>query len=80
MVMVDYYRWGTFEKPTSIFDKVTNFCMAYFMGSGYFLYSKFEKYNWIKRKFFMLISVAVQGILCLIIYYIITIPIEWIFL
>lgn len=78
--MVDYYRWGTFEKPTSIFDKVTNFGMAIFMGSGYFLYRRFAKYNWFTRKLFMLSSFVLHGILCIIIFYIITIPLEWIFL
>ena len=78
--MVDYYRWGTFKDPTSIFQKILNIVMAIAMGSGYFLYSKFEKYNWITRKIFMLISLVIHGILCIIVYYIITIPIEWIIL
>ena len=77
--MVDYYRFGTFEKPTNIFEKILNIVMAIAMGSGYFLYSKFEKYNWITRKFFMLVSLVIHGILCFIVYFIITIPIEWIF-
>ena len=50
------------------------------MGSGYFLYSKFEKYNWIKRKLFMLLSLVVHGISSMIIYYTITATLEWIFL
>lgn len=78
--MVDYYRWGTFKGPTSIFQKILNIIMAIAMGSGYFLYSKFEKYNWITRKFFMLLSLLVHGISSMIVYYMITATLEWIFL
>lgn len=78
--MVDYYRFGTFQKPTNIFDKTLNIIMAIAMGSGYFLYSKFEKHNWIARKIFMLISLVIHCILCIIVYFIITIPIDLIFI
>ena len=78
--MVDYYRWGTFENPTNVFQKSVNFGMALFMGSGYFLYSKFEKYNWIKRKLFMLLSLLIHGISSMIVYYAITATLEWLFL
>lgn len=78
--MVDYYQFGTFENPTNNFQKFINFGMAFFMGSGYFLYRRFKKYNWITRKFFMLISLVVHGILCMFIYFIIMKPLEWILL
>ncbi len=78
--IVDYYRNGTFANPTNILDKILNIVMVAFMGSGYYLYNKFSKYNWFTRKLFMLISFVLHGILCIIIFYIITIPLEWIFL
>ncbi|WP_019244414.1 MULTISPECIES: hypothetical protein [Bacillus] len=77
--MVDYYKLGTFENPETIFDKITNFFMKLFLGSGYVIYSKFSKHNWFVRKFYMLVALVVQGIVSIIIYFIITLPLDLIF-
>ncbi|MBD1380442.1 hypothetical protein [Metabacillus arenae] len=78
--IVDYYRLGFIEKPKSLLDKIGNFFMKLFMGSGYFLYMKFSKQKWILRKLYMLIALILQGILSIIVYYIITLPLDLIFL
>jgi hypothetical protein len=75
--MVDFYRLGTFENPESILDKITNFFMRLFLGSGYFFYNKFSKHNWFIRKLYMLLALILQGILSIIIYYIISLPLDF---
>ncbi|MBD1380441.1 hypothetical protein [Metabacillus arenae] len=77
--MVDFYRLGTFENPESKIDKIINFLMKLFLGSGFFFYSKFSKHKWIIRKLYMLIALILQGILSIIVYYIITLPLDLIF-
>ncbi|MBD1380443.1 hypothetical protein [Metabacillus arenae] len=77
--MVDFYRLGFIEVPKSFLDKIGNFFMKLFMGSGYFLYSKFSNKKWILRKLYMFIALIFHGILSMIIYYIITLPLDLIF-
>ncbi|WP_257350763.1 hypothetical protein [Pseudalkalibacillus decolorationis] len=67
-VIVDYYKWGVYENPETKFQKVMNFIMNMFLGSGYYFYNRFQKYNWITRKFFMLIALLLQGILSITVY------------
>ncbi|WP_019244412.1 MULTISPECIES: hypothetical protein [Bacillus] len=74
--MVDFYKLGTFDKPESVIDKITNFFMKLFLGSGYFFYNKFRKHTWILRKLYMLFAWVVQGILFIIIFNLITIPLD----
>jgi hypothetical protein len=77
--IVDYYKLGTFENPDTIFDNFTNFFMKLFFGSGYYLYRKFQKHNWFIRKLLMLIAWVLHGILCIIIFYLVTLPLDLIF-
>ena len=74
--MIDFYKLVTFEKPQSIFDKMTNFFMKLFLGSGYYWYRKFIIHNWFIRKLYMLIALILQGVLSFIIYYIISLPLD----
>jgi hypothetical protein len=78
--IIVYYKFGTFENPESIFGKFTNFFMNFFTGSDYFLYSKFSKLKWIIKEFYMLITLILHGVLSIILYYLITIPLDLIFL
>ncbi|MDQ0230664.1 hypothetical protein [Metabacillus malikii] len=74
--MVDFYKLGTFENATSILDKLTNFFMMVFLGSGYFLYKKFSGQKWLVRKLSMFIALCLQGIISIIIYYLLTVPLN----
>ncbi|WP_243291004.1 hypothetical protein [Bacillus sp. FJAT-47783] len=76
--IVDYYEWGTFERPKSIIDKIQNVCMMLVFGSGYFWYRKFRQRVWIIRKLYMLIALILHGILSIIIFYIVTLPLDFI--
>ncbi|MBD1380438.1 hypothetical protein [Metabacillus arenae] len=74
--MVDYYEFGTFENPESIFDKIHNFFMQLFHGSGYFFYKRYRKKIWILRKLYMLIALILQGVASIIVFYILTLPLD----
>ncbi|MDQ0230662.1 hypothetical protein [Metabacillus malikii] len=74
--MVDFYKLGTFDNPKSIFDKLTNFFMITFLGSGYFLYKRFSKQKWVVRKLSMFVALCLQGIISIIMYHLITIPLN----
>jgi len=74
--IVDFYRIGTFDNPESIFDKITNFFMILFLGSGYYLYKKFSKQKWVVRKINMFVALCLHGIISMIIFYLITIPLN----
>ncbi|MBN6889705.1 glucan phosphoethanolaminetransferase (alkaline phosphatase superfamily) [Cytobacillus horneckiae] len=76
--IVDFYRFGTFKNSSSKLDKITNVGMALLIGSGYFLYSKFSKQKWIVRKLLMLVGLIIHGLLSVIIYYVITLSLEYI--
>ncbi|PAD70358.1 hypothetical protein CHH83_03280 [Bacillus sp. 7586-K] len=76
--MVDFFELGTYKKANSTFQKITNFFMYGFIGSGYILYKKFEKNKWLVRKIYMLIALVLHGILAIIIYFVITFPLEFI--
>ncbi|WP_019244413.1 MULTISPECIES: hypothetical protein [Bacillus] len=77
--MVDYYKFGTFEDPESIVDNVQNFAMNLILGTGFYFYSKFSKRNWFVRKLYMFITLIVLGILFIIIFNVITIPLDFLF-
>ncbi|MDQ0230663.1 hypothetical protein J2S19_001919 [Metabacillus malikii] len=74
--MVDFFELGTFKKANTFFQKVTNFFMYGLIGSGYLLYIKFKNNSWIIRKIYMLIALVLHGILAIIIYFVITFPLE----
>ncbi|MBD1380440.1 hypothetical protein [Metabacillus arenae] len=78
-IFVDYLGIDIFENPETPFDKVGIFFMKLFFGSGIFLYLKLKKRKWIQRKLYMLIALILQGILSIIVYYIITLPLDFIF-
>ncbi|MEB6548584.1 hypothetical protein MXL46_05610 [Heyndrickxia sporothermodurans] len=70
-VMTDYYEWGTFEHPNTIFQKVTNAFMIVTISSGYYINKKLMKYNWFTRKLLLLFALILQGIISIIVYYIV---------
>lgn len=74
--IVDFYHLGTFQNPKSKFDKITNFFMGVFFGAGYFFYKKLQKQSWLIRKLTMLVILIVQVIVSILIFYIVTIPLE----
>lgn len=75
-IMVDFYRLGTFENPESIFDRIPDLCMKFILGMGYYFYNKYRRYNWFIRKLLMLITLIVYSFLAIILYYLITIPMD----
>ncbi|WP_433959651.1 hypothetical protein [Cytobacillus horneckiae] len=77
--MVDFYKMGTFENPKSIFEKIPDFIMKFTFGMGFYLYSKFSKYNWLVRKLFLLIALIFYGIIAIIIFNLITMLLDLIF-
>ncbi|RIW32523.1 hypothetical protein D3H55_13125 [Bacillus salacetis] len=78
--MLGFYKTSIYDPPTTVFQKITNTFQKGLLGSGYYIYTKIEKYNWFVRKILFLIALAIQGILSIILYYIITGLLELIFL
>ncbi len=78
--MLGFYELSIYTPPTTIFQKITNTFQKGLLGSGYFIYTKIGKFNWFVRKILFLIALAVQGILSMTLYYIISGLLEGIFL
>lgn len=68
--MLGYYEVAIYDPPTTVFQKITNTFQKGMFGSGYYIYTKIGKYNWFVRKVLYLIALLVQGVLSIIIYYI----------
>lgn len=77
--MVDFYKLGTFDNPKSVFDKVPDFIMRLILGTGFYFNNRFSKYNWFTRKLYMLIALILIGVVSIIIYNLITVPLDLIF-
>ncbi|MGM0842279.1 MAG: hypothetical protein ACQEWE_16200 [Bacillota bacterium] len=77
--MLGYYKVAIFDPPTTLFQKITNAFQKGMFGSGYYVYTKIGKYNWFVRKILYLIALLVQGVLSIIIYYILAWLIDLIF-
>ena len=70
-IMLDIYETGVYENPKTIFQRTLTFVTNAFLGIGPYLNKKFLKYSFLKRKFFMLISIVVQFFASVIVYYVI---------
>jgi hypothetical protein len=77
--MLDYYDLAVYRPATTIFQKITNTFQKGMFGSGYYIYTKIGKYNWFVRKILYLLSLIVQGVLSIIIYYILAWLVDLIF-
>lgn len=71
-IMVDYYEWGIFREPTTWLQKTTNMILMSIFGIGPFLYKRFRKHNLIVSKFYYLISLLGVGIICFLLYHLIS--------
>lgn len=74
--MLNYYLISIFDPPENSFQKFTNFIQNMLVGSSYFIYTKISKYNWFVRKILFIIILFVQGILSIVLYYIIALPLD----
>jgi hypothetical protein len=70
-IVLDVYEAGVYENPKTVFQRTFTFVGNAFLGIGPYLNKKFLKYSFLKRKFFMLISIVVQCIASVIVYYVI---------
>lgn len=69
--MLDIYETGVYENPKTTFRRTLTFVTNAFIGIGPYLNKKFLKYSFLKRKFFMLISIVIQFFASVIVYYVI---------
>ncbi|MDQ0999689.1 hypothetical protein QFZ28_000089 [Neobacillus niacini] len=69
-IVLDVYETGVYENPKTVFQRTLTFVTNAFLGIGPYLNKKFLKYSFLKRKFFMLISIVVQIIASIIVYYV----------
>ncbi|WP_226679032.1 hypothetical protein [Mesobacillus jeotgali] len=68
-VMMEYYEWGTYESPSTVYQKTVNFIMGFLLiGVGPYIYKRLLKHPWWKRKLYMLGSVLVLFIGSIIFY------------
>jgi hypothetical protein len=70
-IMLDVYETGVYENPKTVFQRTLTFVTNTFIGIGPYLNKKFLKYSFLKRKFFMLISIVVHFFASVIVYYIV---------
>lgn len=78
--MVNFYLSTLVQNPSNIIHKAMNFSMKITIGSGYYWYSKFAKYNWFLRKIYLLSALIIQIILSIIVYQVIYRTLKAIFL
>ncbi|WNF22703.1 hypothetical protein [Mesobacillus jeotgali] len=79
-VMIEYYEWGIFEKPSTLYEKTINTLLTVTAGVGPFVYKKLYKVNWLFRKILMLLFLILFGIVGIIIYQIVSIALRSLFL
>jgi hypothetical protein len=79
-IMLDVFETGVYENPKTVFQRTLTFVTNAFLGIGPYLNKKFLKYSFIKRKFFMLISIVIQFFASIIVYYVIKYLLRAIFL
>jgi len=78
-VMIEYYEWAIYEKPSTKYEKTINFIMGFLIGAGPYVYKKFYKHPWWKRKLFMLGSVLAMTIGSVIIYKLLMVVVRTVF-
>ena len=79
-VMIEYYEWGRFDKPTTSYEKTINTLLTVTAAVGPFVYKRLYKVNWFFRKILMLLFLILFGIIGIIIYQIVSIALRSIFL
>ncbi|TDL61287.1 hypothetical protein E2R56_29505 [Rhodococcus qingshengii] len=67
-IMLDVYEAGVYENPKTVFQRTFTFVINAFFGIGPYLNKKFLKYSFLKRKFFMLLSIVAQIFASVIVY------------
>ncbi|CAN7185574.1 hypothetical protein [Rossellomorea sp. LjRoot5] len=77
--MLGYYEVAIFDPPTTLFQKITNAFQKGMLGSGPYIYTKIEKYNWFLRKILFLVALLVQGILSVTLYTVLSMIVDYIF-
>lgn len=78
--MLGFYEYSIYDPPTTTVQKIINVFQKTLLGSGPYIYTKIGKFNWFVRKILFLIALAIQGILSMTLYYIISGLLEGIFL
>ncbi|MEH7181028.1 hypothetical protein [Neobacillus vireti] len=79
-IVLDVYEAGVYENPKTVFQKTFTYVINAFFGIGPYLNKKFSKYSFLKRKFYMLISIVVQFFASVIVYYVLKSLLRAIFL
>jgi hypothetical protein len=79
-VMVEYYEWGTYEKPETLYQKSVNTFFVTFMGIGPFIYKKLLRNNWFVRKLLMVVFLFLYMITSIYVYKFITFILKALFL
>jgi hypothetical protein len=69
-IVLDVYEAGVYENPKTVFQKTFTYVINAFFGIGPYLNKKFLKYSFLKRKFYMLISIVGQFFASVIVYYV----------
>jgi hypothetical protein len=69
-IVLDVYEAGVYENPKTVFQKTFTYVINAFFGIGPYLNKKFLKYSFLKRKFYMLISIVGQFCASVIVYYV----------
>ncbi|AJO16577.1 hypothetical protein SC10_B2orf00619 [Bacillus paralicheniformis] len=62
-----------------MFKKTVNFYTRLFFGASYFVYKRLYKYNWFLRKLYYALYLLGSGILSIIIFYILSFILHFIF-
>ncbi|WHZ03430.1 hypothetical protein QNH48_01660 [Neobacillus sp. YX16] len=70
-IVLDVFETGVYENPKTVFQRTLTFVTNTFLGVGPYLNKKFLKYSFLKRKFFMLLSIVAQIFASVIVYYVI---------
>nr|WP_309098619.1 hypothetical protein [Fredinandcohnia onubensis] len=79
-VMVEYVELGIFRNTNNPFLKFFTFITLFVFGLGPFIFEKLSKFSWLVRRLLMLVITLVMGILFMIIYYIIKVSLQAVFL
>ncbi len=66
--MMHWYEWGTFPKPSNIFEKTVNFLTALVFGVAYWAGLKVKKQKWFIRPLYLLGYLFIYIILAIIAY------------
>ncbi|MCA0970758.1 hypothetical protein LCM20_09170 [Halobacillus litoralis] len=77
-VMTDYFEWGIFEPPETLFQRVTNIIMIGLIGSGFYINRRLMKYGWFKRKLLMFVALLMQTVASIVLYQIIVSALEFV--